>query len=643
MKAHFSHILFLVAFFIASHHLMSQTADLPSGKFSDGSFQVNELSYFFSSSDPGIQNIRKLPSKNFIPVNQEPFNGGISKGYYWFKFNISNTGVSNNTAYINVQNSRLNELHLYEVRGDTLLSLGKYGDFFNFANRKYSYKNFVFSTTIPANSTREYYLYANQVGHAFILPLKVYNLKDIQSKILSDYLLEGIALGILIYSIMFSLFYWIARKEKIYLTYSLYILSAIGWIISYFGLGFEMIWPESPWFNTAAAPFFSGLHMALNIHLCQVLLHIRNLSRTLHICCNGIKILLLIVAIAPVLTPLDNYGYQENYVFLISFLLVIILSVIVILFSIISSLNATPTGKYYLYASLVKVSGIINLALMELGLTPAMFHLEQLMVGGLLIEIFLLSFGLAKRSQLQKIQLRKQKLLAREMEMNLQKELLKAQLEIQEQTLKSIGQEIHDNIGQMLTLLKLNLENIKDNVSKEAGVAISDAQEILRNIIQDLRNMSKTLNNDMLARMGLVSTIEMELKVINRASGMNTFLDWEQDIPPLNKQVELIIFRLIQEALHNILKHAHASEIKVSGRLEDGQLVITVKDDGRGFDHESTTGTGSGLLNLDNRCKLINACLSINSSNGNGTEIRITCPLDAPPIAPSYTGAVSIN
>lgn len=211
--------------------------------------------------------------------------------------------------------------------------------------------------------------------------------------------------------------------------------------------------------------------------------------------------------------------------------------------------------------------------------------------------------------------------------------LLQTQLEIQEQTLKNISQEIHDNIGQALTLAKLNL-NTMPPTGADVQEKITTTKELVSKAIVDLRDLSRSLNTDYVANMGLEKAIGYELTLINKSSNIKTQLDTIGQSYRLTKQKELILFRIVQEVLNNTLKHAGASSIQALIKYGEASLDLSISDDGKGFDAAAIkTGqqysNGLGLHNMPDRAKLIGAACEINSTPGAGTRIVISIPTDA--------------
>jgi signal transduction histidine kinase len=230
---------------------------------------------------------------------------------------------------------------------------------------------------------------------------------------------------------------------------------------------------------------------------------------------------------------------------------------------------------------------------------------------------------------------KKQKLDSEErnrLKMKFDNELLLAQLEIQEQTLKTISEEIHDNIGQALSLAKLKLNTLKYDQQDLLVEKINDSRELVSKAIRDLRDLSRSLNTDSIASMGLVRAIEQELDIL-RKSGFQTTLYTEGEIRKMEPQKELILFRIVQESLNNIIKHAGARTIRITALYTGNELDLQVEDDGKGAEANSLDMDGNsyrslGLRNMYNRAGLIGGTFSIHSVPGNGTIVKLTIPIN---------------
>lgn len=224
------------------------------------------------------------------------------------------------------------------------------------------------------------------------------------------------------------------------------------------------------------------------------------------------------------------------------------------------------------------------------------------------------------------LQLHRRRILHQKEMFNLKAEyeqvILQAQLEIQEQTFRNISQEIHDNIGQVLSLAKLNLNALHHNSSKEQ---LDVTEQLLGKAIADLRDLSKSMLGEKITDLGLVTAIENELKLIGKTLSIQTRLSYDENEVMVSDEQTIVVFRMVQEIFSNCLKHAKASTLEVNITTENNKTCISIADNGIGFDMGclDEKQTGIGLKSMQQRAKLINASLQINSSPGNGTQVNI--------------------
>ena len=203
--------------------------------------------------------------------------------------------------------------------------------------------------------------------------------------------------------------------------------------------------------------------------------------------------------------------------------------------------------------------------------------------------------------------------------------LLQTQLEIQEQTLKTISQEIHDNVGQVLSLAKLNLGTFEDAESEANQIKINDTKQLVSKAINDLRDLSRSLHGDKIAELGLLEAISNELKILQNTGQYKTALKITGNSYKLEPQKEMVLFRIFQEATNNAIKHSKAKMINVQITYLPAMFQLTIADDGIGFnaDDLQSAKTGIGLKSMQNRAALIGGEFYIHSSLNNGTSVSI--------------------
>ena len=213
-----------------------------------------------------------------------------------------------------------------------------------------------------------------------------------------------------------------------------------------------------------------------------------------------------------------------------------------------------------------------------------------------------------------------------------EKEILKAQLEIQEDISNKISREIHDNISLGLTLSKLQITNYLEIDQSNKDLLTSAVLLITKSLV-DLNDISKSLDSSQLFAHGIVDVLKAEIAVIGRSKIVDVVFEVSGEVLFLDSEKELIIFRIFQEACNNILKHAKARTITIDLMYEKQYVQLKISDDGKGFDIEETMKTKeirkmSGLKNIYQRAEIIGAETYIYSTPNIGTTIHIKIPLN---------------
>lgn len=238
----------------------------------------------------------------------------------------------------------------------------------------------------------------------------------------------------------------------------------------------------------------------------------------------------------------------------------------------------------------------------------------------LLLGVFMVVFMLMYQKKQNKNLLEKEHLKA-----SFKQEMLKTQIEIQEQTLNDISREIHDNITQVLSFVKLNLGLLNNSLDEEKKARVNDNRELVSQAINDLRNLSKSMSFEHISLQGLIKTLQTETERLTRSGIIEVALTVTGEAFSLGEQRELVIFRIFQEAVNNTLKHAKAANLKIGLYYTEQMFNLLIEDDGAGFNAEKGDNRGgSGLRNIENRAALVGATVSITSSPGNGCHIKLS-------------------
>lgn len=224
--------------------------------------------------------------------------------------------------------------------------------------------------------------------------------------------------------------------------------------------------------------------------------------------------------------------------------------------------------------------------------------------------------------------------LAREQQASL---LLKATIDAQEEERERICLDIHDGICQMLSAAFQYLEaaGSQPDLPEIVHSRIATAGGLVRDALREAREVLSTLRPAALDSLGLVATLRHQLADLGGRAGL--IVEFRHDITRPSRAVETVLYRVILEAVHNVIKHAGATVLEVRLRQVRGHIVATVRDDGVGFETTALAGglhgNGVGLLSMRKRTELANGRFDLLSRTGGGTLVRVQLPLDreAPP------------
>jgi signal transduction histidine kinase len=212
--------------------------------------------------------------------------------------------------------------------------------------------------------------------------------------------------------------------------------------------------------------------------------------------------------------------------------------------------------------------------------------------------------------------------------------LSKRLLEIQERERREIARELHDEIGQAITSVQMNLQMIEPRLSDIAGKArLEDTLTTVEQVLQQVRSMSLELRPSMLDDFGLVPAVRWYLERQAQRSGLNIrFSATPLDRRPAS-EIETVCYRVVQEAITNVIRHAHATRVDIELKHEDMELHLTIQDDGIGMDvtkvfEQAARGTSMGILGLRERVLLVGGQVNIYSAPNQGARIDVQLALE---------------
>lgn len=198
-----------------------------------------------------------------------------------------------------------------------------------------------------------------------------------------------------------------------------------------------------------------------------------------------------------------------------------------------------------------------------------------------------------------------------------------------EEERKHMAREVHDELGQMLTALRMEMSLLRMKFAinnRELAEQIRNIMELLDQTIQVTRDVATSLRPSAI-EMGIVPALEWLVRKFAEQSGIQCDLLYPEDDFDMDEECAIVIFRIAQESLTNVLRHAAASKVKIAVNLDKDHYCLKIDDNGRGFDTHAPTKTKSfGLIGIRERSLMLGGETSISSAPGQGTSIQVRIP-----------------
>ncbi len=204
-------------------------------------------------------------------------------------------------------------------------------------------------------------------------------------------------------------------------------------------------------------------------------------------------------------------------------------------------------------------------------------------------------------------------------------------VQAQEEERRSIARELHDEVGQSLTGVLVEMANLSRLIGNQNTAALNEKALEIKKLVEDsivvVRNMALLLRPPMLDDLGLLPALQWQAREITRRSGIRVKIAAEGIPENLPDNLKTAIYRIVQEALHNVMQHAEAHTVRVSIQLDDGRIYLSIQDDGRGF--ASKGERGMGLLGMEERVTHLGGSFTVESEPGEGAIVRVILPVAA--------------
>ena len=612
-------------YFLATIILFSLTGSLAQKITWSGNTDVLDIAQHISvyRETDSVLSIEEISSgkydSQFMPSGQRVIHMGFTESVYWFSFSLIND--SGDSLWLQLEHAfvPLAQLYFKNETGDWIIYRAGYETAMPDKAIKDHYQVFPL-----LRGDHEYYLRLKPLVHP--IPVKIWKTQTYEIKITRQRIIYGVYSGILLFAIAINIFLFFAFRKLYYLLYAALVfmyLAASAGVMEGYAIYFF------PGFNLMDGyRIIPVLNMPILLAYCISFLELKKYSAFLY------RITFIACALLLVYISVMHF-FPQMLILLVNYLLALLVFILAIVIGIVVGRRGNRMGFYFVVAYSV---WLILLSLEEIyiqtGVPPHIFDLSYVSIA-IFIESVLLAFLLVKRFQWDKKADEKAKFELQtnivRMQAKFEQELLKTKLEIQEQTFNNISQEIHDNIGQTLTLAKLNLSLFisESGLTEKDLEKLAVSKSLVTTVIRELRDISKAMNTDYIRTTGLTSAIEQQIEILKRTGAFKVHLTIEGEVERYDTNKELFVFRVVQELINNIVKHAGATVIEITVEYKTDSLQIIVTDNGKGFDPNQVRGgdaPGIGLYNIMDRIKLLNGEVILDSKVNSGTRVTFSIP-----------------
>jgi two-component system, sensor histidine kinase LadS len=539
---------------------------------------------------------------------------GFTANIFWLQFTLTNPTSATHQKIIEVDNPQIDWLYVYELDSAGVpILLAETGDKLLFAQRPLLHRNFAIPLQCLPHEQKTILIKIDKRNSSLNFPVFLWSAKAFHEKTYSENLWFGLFFGSILLCMVYALMAFLFLRAALYGWYFLFVLASALYLFTAHGFSFAYLYPTALDFNSYFRVYLIVALFVCLIKFSEKFLSIPRYNPIVH------RIIGVILTAFGILAIISFFGLDfltRNGLWVIPAInTALLLGGFLLIFAALRTYRQQPV------IVLIYFGAWGSLLLSYLIMTAGEFGfiaVEQLAVNPVLVgssvETFIFSVGLTyqirnvynERNQLSQNMARQQK------------DLLKAYVEGSEKERERISRELHDDIGSRLGSLKRFIAN--------DAAHTQTLEEQIDILCRDVRNMSHQLAPPTLHINGLqqlILQLAEEARVRDHLHIDVQFYDVPTSLP---EEVTHHLFRITQEAVANILKHAHATEIDLQVFAHETELVLALEDNGKGFDL-SRSAKGIGLKNIRARVESLNGTLEISSQPGYGTQLMVRVPL----------------
>ncbi len=584
--------------------------------------QLDRHVEIFEDATKSLQ-IRDIFNQNpdFKKAQGSTLNFGYQNSYFWIHFNIRNADTIPADLILEIENPHINKVQLFTIHNQNLVESPLTGDNLPFATRILNHPHFLFPISIGSKDSKSFYLWIDKHGEQVQCPIRLSNSTAFSEHNSRLMVFWGFLIGIVVLFAFLSAMIFILYNQSISFYYMGYAMSSCIFLIAHTGIGFQYLWSNQTWWQSAARPTTALLIYSFYVLFAQSFFRIKERSRllfgytTLLIIALYFFILILWVQ-HPVIGIVENYWYHPTFysgVNLLTYMKTVSLTASLVLISVLLIgiyyfiRERKLENLWFMLSAAMLFMGAISTLLVFSGALPGNLITKNLPLLTTSAETLILALLLANRwsaVRRKNVQITSELIEQRQQSaMNL--------IEGQMIERKRLSQQLHDSISATLANMRMRLSMYLDashNNDEDLRVIEND----LKRTGEDVRQISHDLSPVLLERYGLGPALD-ELVEMTRTAHPKKEIKYISDSEELSNIPDVIqktVFYTMQEILNNITKHGQASSIAIILSKKQDQLILEFKDDGINYD-PSVDSNGIGLSNLISRIDLLNGISEI--------------------------------
>ncbi len=569
-------------------------------------------------------------SGKFATLKTGNYNIGFTTAAYWL---LLEQPAYPDSLLLVLGNAHLNDIRFYEIVAEKPVLKYQTGDHYQFSKRPVPDPFFIFPLA-PAPEpgvVTQYLIRIDKHNESLQLRVDLMTIPEFYTQLAKKNLINGVLSGMVLLLVIYGSFLFLTVKDPLYLFYVGYLLATCLWLLADQGYGYQYLWPDFPYFASRSRPVFNCLMNITALHFMQVFIE-QNTEKRVFKIIKALKWTFLSLALL-FLLPLSTLVYGKSVYFLLLLLLFLnVMSTFLMLWSVSERIKAGYKQAWFYLASIFPLLffGILEV-LVHAGVSkmPMAFLAGFGIQTALIIQTIILTFGLAYRFNSYRLD-REQLLLAVNRE---QQEMTSRILESQETERRKISDQLHDDIGTTLSIANWQVNAVlsdEEALTEKAKMNLEKAAEALQMVSAKIRRLGHNLSPWAIQKYGLnkaVTDLAYQINVSEQLALEYAIFGFEScGHYPLSFLNE--VYRIIQELVNNILKHAGARHAYLELIEHEDHISIIVEDNGKGIDDSlSMRSSGIGLENILGKIAHFHGQMEIKRKSEHGTIVVIRIPL----------------